>query len=128
MKIDIKKLSALRQYSGEFSFRYVPDPALIDIPYVTFASDVAIAGRYYLLEDDSVEIEATVEYRLQGLCSRCLQPAEKSVRYQLHEYFVTEENGEDYVYQKGVVDLSQAVQDAIMLSLPNRLLCTDCEE
>lgn len=130
MIIEVKKLNALKQYRGRLNFSFQAASDLIDIPYVKFSTPVHVEGEFFLLEDDSVEVEATLSYGLKGLCSRCLREAEAKITYVMHEYFVSEDNGEDYIYENGVVDLRQALQDAVLLSLPSRLLCgqADCEE
>ena len=67
-------------------------------------------------------------YTLQGLCSRCLRETEETVKTSLHVYFVTEDNEEDYLFRGGMADLSEAVNDAVLLSMPRSLLCRQgCE-
>ena len=69
-----------------------------------------------------------ISYDLVGQCSRCLKDASMHVEGELEAYFQTEEDYEDYRYANGVVDLTQAVEDALMASMPFSISCgEDCE-
>ncbi|MBQ8284287.1 MAG: DUF177 domain-containing protein [Clostridia bacterium] len=128
MIIDIRKLNAQKRYSGQMEFEYSAPEHLIEIPYVKFASPVKISFEYDLYEDDSLEIRGTVEYRLEGQCSRCLKDAAVNVVGELDAYFQPIKDYEDYGYTNGVVNLTKAVEDAIMASMPFTLSCgEDCE-
>lgn len=128
MVIDIRKLNAQKKYSGELEFAYSAPDALIEIPFVRFAAPVKVSVRYELYEDDAVEIVGTVSYRLEGRCSRCLKEAATDVVGEIDALFENSETYEDYAYKNGVVDLRQAVEDAIMASMPFSLSCGEaCE-
>ena len=128
MIIDIRKLNAQKQYTGEMEFEYSAPETLIAIPFVQFASPVKVAFAYELYEDDSLEIRGTVTYRLEGQCSRCLNPATMEVQGELDAYFEARSDFEDYGYTNGKVDVTKAVEDAIMLSMPFSLSCgEDCK-
>ena len=128
MIIDVRKCLAQGKFNSDVAFSYRPDEGLIDIPYVSFKEPIAVKGSYHILEDDSLEFEAEVTYTLQGLCSRCLRETEETVKTSLHVYFVTEDNEEDYLFRGGMADLSEAVNDAVLLSMPRSLLCRQgCE-
>ena len=128
MLIDIRKLNAQKKYSGEMELSYSAPESLIEIPYVKFAKDVEISFSYEIYEDDSVDIRGFVSYRLEGQCSRCLRPAVADVKGELDAYFEPRKDYEDYGYTNGVLDLTKAVQDAIMASMPYTLSCeTECE-
>ena len=123
MIIDIRKLNAQKKYSGSMEFEYSAPENLIEIPFVKFVGPVKVAFDYDLYEDDSLEIRGTVCYRLEGQCSRCLQPAAQDVQGELDAYFQPKKDAEDYSYFGGNVDLTRAVEDAIMLSMPFGLSC-----
>ena len=128
MIIDIRKLNAQKQYTGEMEFEYSAPETLIAIPFVQFASPVKVAFAYELYEDDSLEIRGTVTYRLEGQCSRCLNPSTMEVQGELDAYFEARSDFEDYGYTNGKVDVTKAVEDAIMLSMPFSLSCgEDCK-
>jgi uncharacterized protein len=95
---------------------------------VKFSAPVKVAFSYDLYEDDSLEIRGTVAYRLEGQCSRCLQPASQEVTGELDAYFQPRKDAEDYAYTGSTVDITRAVDDAIMASMPFTLSCGDaCE-
>ncbi len=129
MIIDIRKLNAQKKYSGSMEFEYSAPETLIEIPFVKFSAPVKVAFEYELYEDDSLEIRGTVSYRLEGQCSRCLQEAAMEVIGELDAYFEPRKDYEDYGYTNGVVDLTKAVEDAVMASMPFTLSCgEDCKE
>lgn len=129
MIIDIRKLNAQKKYSGSMEFEYSAPESLIEIPFVKFVGPVKIVFEYDLYEDDSLEIRGTVAYKLEGQCSRCLKAASKEVEGELDAYFEPRKDYEDYGYTNGVVDLKQAVEDAVMACMPFSILCgDDCEE
>ena len=128
MILDIRKLNAQKKYSGELEFEYSAPETLLEIPFVKFSAPVKVSFFYEILEDDSVEIRGTVCYRLQGQCSRCLKETETEVEGELDAYFQPRKDAEDYSYSNGLVDITRAVNDAIMASMPFVLSCGDsCE-
>lgn len=128
MIVDIRKLNAQKKYTGEMEFEYSAPEHLIDIPYVKFSAPVKVSFSYDLYEDDSFEIKGTVAFQLEGRCSRCLQPASIEVIGDLDAYFQDCKDAEDYRYVNGVVDLTKAVDDAIMACMPYTLSCGEnCE-
>ena len=128
MLIDIRKLNAQKKYEGSLEFDFDAPETLIQIPFVKFSLPVKVEFDYEIFEDDSVEIRGTVTYTLKGQCSRCLKDAEMQVEGELDAYFQTGRNCEDYSYSNGVVDLRQAVEDAIMASMPFAISCgEECE-
>ena len=125
MLIDIRKLNAQKKYSGELEFTYSAPGALIEIPFVKFAAPVKISCLYEIYEDDSVDIRGTISYRLEGQCSRCLKTASMDVEGELDAYFEPRKDFEDYGYSNGILDLTKAVEDAIMASMPFSVSCGD---
>ena len=128
MIIDIRKLNAQKKYSGELEFEYSAPESLIEIPFVRFSAPVKVAFTYELYEDDSLEIQGSVTYQLEGQCSRCLKETSQTVIGELDAYFQSCKDFEDYGYTNGIVDLKKAVEDAIMASMPFTLSCEEeCE-
>ena len=128
MIIDIRKLNAQKKYSGYMEFEYSAPETFIQIPYVKFAAPVKVSFDYELYEDDSLEIRGTVSYTLEGQCSRCLRETQEVIEGELDDYFEPRKDYEDYGYTNGMVNLTQAVEDAIMASMPYVLSCgEDCE-
>ena len=126
--IDIRKLNAKKAYRGELHFEYAAPEELIGIPFVKFVGPVKVDFSYELYADDALEIKGTVRYALEGQCSRCLKDAETSVEGELDALFEPTNDPEDYGYVGGIVRLEEAVEDAIMASMPFSLSCgEDCE-
>ena len=123
MTIDIRKLNAKKEYFGSMEFSYKAPEELIEIPFASFDGEVKVSFDYELYEDNSIEIKGKVAYRLVGQCSRCLKNACMQVEGELDAYFEPRKDAEDYSYFGGIVDLSKAVDDAIMSSMPFILSC-----
>lgn len=85
--------------------------------FVKFSSPVKVEAEYELFEDDSLELRGKILYTLEGQCSRCLKETSERVEGELDAYFQPFKDGEDYAYSGGVIDLTNAVNDAIMSSM-----------
>ena len=128
MQLDIRKINAQKKYTGTLEFDYSAPEALIQIPAATFAEPVKVVFDYELFEDDSLEVRGTVSYKLQGECSRCLKPIIAQIVGELDAFFEPKKDAEDYSYANGIVDLRQAVEDAVMASMPYVIHCEEeCE-
>ena len=126
--VDIRKLNAKKSYSGEMEFSYDAPTSLIEIPFVSFEGPVKVRFSYELYEDDSMDIKGNVFYRLEGQCSRCLKESAKDITGELEAYFQPCKDFEDYGYTNGMVNITKAVEDAIMASMPFTLSCEEeCE-
>lgn len=123
MLIDIRKLNAQKKYTGSMEFAYSAPETLIEIPFVKFAAPVKILFDYELYEDNALEIRGTVSYLLEGQCSRCLKETKMQVEGELNACFEDRKDYEDYGYTNGIVNITQAVEDAIMASMPFVLSC-----
>ena len=129
MIIDVRKLNAPKKYSGTLEFEYEAPENLIDIPFVKFSSPVKVEAEYELFEDDSLELRGKILYTLEGQCSKCLKETSERVEGELDAYFQPFKDGEDYAYSGGVIDLTNAVNDAIMSSMPRTLSCGEnCQD
>ena len=128
MVIDVRRLNAQKNYSVRLEFEYEADVSLIDVPFTEFDGTVKVQADYELFEDDALEMKGKIFYRLKGQCSRCLNDATQEVEGELDALFEPFEGGEDYSYQGGKIDLSDALNDAIMASMPRVLSCgEDCK-
>ena len=127
-KIDVRKLNAQKKYFGRMEFDYDAPASLIEIPLVKFSAPVKVCFDYDLYEDDAFEIRGNVSFAIEGQCSRCLKEAKQTVEGELNALFEDSKDYEDYPYSGGVVDLTRALGDAIMASMPFSLSCgEDCE-
>ncbi len=128
MVIDVRKLNAQKKYTGSMEFSYAAPETLIEIPFVKFAGEVKVVFQYELYEDNAFEIHGAVTYALEGQCSRCLRAAKEEIVGELSAIFEERKDFVDYGYSGGVVRLKDAVEDAIMASMPYTLSCGEnCE-
>lgn len=129
MNINVTKLNAQKSWSGQMEFTYDAPEELIGVPFAKFVAPVKVEIEYDILEDDSVEIRGRVIYDLVGQCSRCLSDAKAHVEGEIDAYFQPFQDAEDYSYKNGTIVLDDAVNDAIMASMPYVLSCgKDCPE
>ena len=125
MIIEVRKLNALKKYEGVFSFEYDAPKTLIIVPLFDFVGTVKVEGSYVINEDDSVDVSFTIRFRLSGSCSYCLERAEKDIEYSYDALFETTESNDAYVYNGINLDLTAAINDAILFSQPSIILCKD---
>lgn len=123
MIIDVRKLNAQKRYEGSVEFDYQADEQFNEVPLSKFAGPVKIVANYVLYEDDSLELKGKLCYTLVGSCSRCLQDAKVDVEGEIDALFEPVKDAEDYSYQGGKIDLTDAINDAIMASMPRVLSC-----
>ncbi len=128
MEIEVKKLIAAGKYTGDFEFEYIPLTNVSVVPLCKVEGAVRVKGNYDIYKDDSVGVNFTVDYKLSGQCSYCLEPAEKQITFVSDVLFVTENDDENYYYDGIKINLKAAVDDAILISQPAILLCKeDCK-
>ncbi len=127
--IDVLRAQALNKTSGSLSLEFSADNALIDIPFVSFSSEVSVSLDYEIGDDGKVRVTGSVRFTLKGLCSRCMSEAEREFTGDVNALFVPDgDGGEDYAYRNGKIVLDEAIRDAVMFALPNSFLCGDgCE-
>ena len=127
MKIEVKKLNAVGQYTGSFEFEYEPPSDICLIPLCNIDGKVQVKGEFEIYEDDCVGVNFTVKYKISGQCSYCLKPAMQDIDSASEVLFVPEDDPDNYSYDGNSIDLTTAVNDAILFSQPNILLCRkDC--
>ena len=128
MEIEVKRLIALGKITGKFCFDYAPPQDCCLIPLCKVEGNVCVSGEYEIFDDDSVDVELTIKYKLAGQCSYCLNSAEKDVVFTQNVLFVPEADNENYDYDGYKINLKTAVDDAILISQPQILLCKeDCK-
>jgi uncharacterized metal-binding protein YceD (DUF177 family) len=124
MIIEVKKNIAHKQYEGNFAFDYIPPKDKLVLPLCDFDGSVKVEGDYVIYEDDAVGVRFTIVYTLKGQCSYCLEDAEKQVEYSTDVLFVRDKADVDNYYYDGLkIDLTAAVDDALIFSQPDVLLC-----
>ena len=128
MIIDIARQIALKNFRGSFSFEYDCPKDLVILPAASVEGKVKVEGEYEIFEDNSVGVHLKISYLLAGQCSYCLEPAKKQIEYEQDILYLTEDDGENYSYNGLKINLTTAVNDAVLFSQPQVLLCReDCK-
>ncbi len=128
MEIQVKKLNALKQYTGSFDFDYTPQKELWLLPLSGIDGPVKVSGDFEIYEDDCVGVRFSIVYKIKGQCSYCLNDAENTVSFDSDILYVPEKDDDNYYYDGIKIDLKTAVDDAILISQPGVLLCKpDCK-
>ncbi len=124
MILDLKKLrSSGKQISG-FFFEYTPQVELIDIPNVAISLPVKVTGTMQLTDTHSAYVEGEVAFSLVGDCTRCLTSTTKEYAIEFNE-LCTVNNEDGYSVVNDKIDLSEIVNDVILINQPLSFLCKD---
>ena len=125
MVIDVRKL----KYSGKeeycFDFDYQADSSAITLPDAEYAGSVKVKGTLYL-NGKAVFTEGTIEYSISTNCSRCLKGIifHNIVEFD-EEYSETEDLEDGFRFKKGLVDLTEMVEEKLLLSFPYSVYCKE---
>lgn len=125
MVIDVKKL----KYSGKdvcsFHFEYDADDSAITLPDAVYSAPVSVAGTL-TLGGNAVFVEGEIEYSLNAKCSRCLDDVIFHNIVEFDERYSEDKTDDDaYLYAKGLVDLTDMVNEKLLLSFPYSVLCKE---
>ena len=125
MVIDVKKL----KYSGKdvcsFHFEYDADDSAITLPDAVYSAPVSVTGTL-TLGGNAVFIEGEIEYSLNAKCSRCLDDVIFHNIVEFDERYSEDKTDDDaYLYAKGLVDLTDMVNEKLLLSFPYSVLCKE---
>ncbi len=125
MVIDVKKL----KYSGKdvcsFHFEYDADDSAITLPDAVYSAPVSVTGTL-TLGGNAVFVEGEIEYSLNAKCSRCLDDVIFHNIVEFDERYSEDETDDDaYLYAKGLVDLTDMVNEKLLLSFPYSVLCKE---
>lgn len=125
MVIDVKKL----KYSGKdvcsFHFEYNADDSAITLPDAVYSAPVSVTGTL-TLGGNAVFVEGEIEYSLNAKCSRCLDDVIFHNIVEFDERYSEDKTDDDaYLYAKGLVDLTDMVNEKLLLSFPYSVLCKE---
>ena len=127
MEFDLAKLKAAGKFESDFEERYPVPEEICDLPGVRFSGEAIVKGHLSVL-DRSCFVDCEISYVLAGECSRCLTETEQTFPCSLREEFTGYRSEEHYAYCNHRLVLDKAINDAISMSLPIRLLCReDCK-
>ncbi|HEY8423379.1 MAG TPA: YceD family protein [Clostridia bacterium] len=100
--------------------KYLPD-------YVRPLEPARVSGKLIKIED-GFKAEGKISYGFEYDCDLCLKPSKFSKTVEFNEIFKRDYDEDTYHFEGDKIDLTQLVTDAIVLSLPSRLICKpDCK-
>jgi uncharacterized protein len=123
MKIDINDVlgSDGEVFSAEF------DGAFADVAFLgqryEFADGVRVQVSWFL-ENGDIVVTGSFEAKAMVGCSKCIKEFEYPVSYKFTEYYKKSRQEADYSYSGYSIDLTQMLQDNLILSLPSRHVCS----
>ena len=128
MVIDVKKLKRSGKESCSFHFDYEADDSAITLPDAEYSRPVSVNGTL-TLGGNEVWAEGEIEYFVSTKCSRCLDDVIFHNIVEYDETFSEDDNaGGAYLYSRGLVDLTEMVNEKLLLSFPVSVLCKeDCK-
>lgn len=129
MIINVVKLKSEGKLQSTVSFDYNADNSLISIPSTLFDGNVKVDA-FVSISGNDVNCDITVSYSLIGECSRCLNKATCNVSYQFDAFYKNSHCDDDnvYFYKSGIIDLTSAVNEALIISQPTVIYCKqDCK-
>ncbi len=129
MIIDVIKLKSEGKLESEFSFLYKASEKTLSLPNACYEGDVRVNAEISLSGRD-VFAYVTLNYAVRGECSRCLEQAFCEVEHSFSAKFSLTPNKEEgeYRYASGKVDLTEAVNEQLILSSPATIYCKpDCK-
>ncbi|MDY3723988.1 MAG: DUF177 domain-containing protein [Candidatus Borkfalkiaceae bacterium] len=128
MVIDVKKLKRSGKESCSFHFDYEADDSAITLPDAEYSRPVSVNGTL-TLGGNEVWAEGEIEYFVSTKCSRCLDDVIFHNIVEFNETFSEDDNTDGaYLYSRGLVDLTEMVNEKLLLSFPVSVLCKeDCK-
>ena len=123
--IDIMQ-SASGEIAKEFEYNASND-LIVSLPEGEFVSPVKVKAVLWM-DGKNVLADISLFYTLSSACSRCLERATCEVEHNYFaKYSLCPEDGE-YLYKSGKVDLTQSVNEEIVLTQPTVIYCKpDCK-
>lgn len=133
MELNVKE--ALRKAGEKFPFQLSLslDPMTVHGDEVSFPQPILLTGAFMGFEEDeeSVLLTGKLSYTWESLCARCAEPARDESTLSFEETFCRvqkEEYPDRYLFSGEKVDVTQMVEDLIVMDLPIRFLCReDCK-
>ena len=128
----IINISTALKHPGQ-SYAFQAD-AVLDTMHVlgdTVRFENIAATGTYITNDENVNLEGSASADVISHCARCLKEVRIKLRAPIDAEFVHRPDPEDpdqYSYDASVLDLTDAIKDALVLELPLRFLCReDCK-
>ncbi len=121
--IDIDVSKALKKSGETFKFKYEGTPEFEELAFV---KPLALDAEYSSI-DEGIMVKGEFDAMILVECTRCLKPVEFGIAYSFDELYVKYQKQDDsnYTYSGEVLQLDKLVYDAIVLSIPQQLLCDE---
>ena len=131
MLLSIVKAKATEGKEVEFNTEVKLNNSFVEDKNYKFLTDATVQGNM-IYNVNKLSINATISFKLLAICDKCDDEFEKNISFPFNEVFVentASHNEEDYVIlNQTCVDLDKAVEDALLLNLPTKMLCKeDCK-
>ena len=125
MIIDVRKLKFSGNLESNFTFEYEMKDELPNFYGIALITPITVSGTS-ILQGDDVYVDGTIKCKIVGECARCLKKVESEWSCEFSVvYAVTRQDEDDYLYENGRVDLTPAVEDVVLTSLPTVIYCKD---
>lgn len=127
MKIDIA--NALQNEGEIYASEYIGSFDSVDFLGERYDfSEGVKANADYVWDGQGISVYGRFEAQTQVKCSRCLKPFMYEVQFAFSEYYKEQPDEGMYAYKGHAIDLTQMLEDNLVLSLPTRHLCSeDCK-
>ena len=125
MLLSIVKAKATEGKEVEFNAEVNLNNSFVADNNYKFLTNAQIKGNM-VYEANKLQLNATISFKLLAVCDKCCESFEKNISFPFNEVFVestVSHNEEDYVIlNQTCVDLDKAVEDALLLNLPTKML------
>lgn len=126
MIIDLRAFKQKGIFYGDFDFDCEISGQALPLPDAKIIDKVNVKGQFDVGENSKVFLSGKIVYRLLGECSRCLTPVTKTVEIEFDEVFSQFKSDEDcYAYSNNRIDLTEMVNELIILESPQTIYCKD---
>ncbi|PAB58886.1 YceD family protein [Anaeromicrobium sediminis] len=126
MKITLNELIEKRKESIDLDITIpVGEIGMIN-EEIEIISPVSLKGKIFH-DDDSIYLEADIKTKAECICHRCLQKFQMDIENHIHEKLtINEEEMEDYYYiNKNRLDITEVVDNVLVLNMPMKLVCDE---
>ncbi len=121
--IELAKSMANVGTAVPFFGKYVLDSNLL--PYPDARLDVVCVDFDVTFTNPDVEVQGNVTCVVSGSCDRCLSEITRQFVLPFDQVFHKNASEDEYVYEGSKLDVTKAVEDEIVLSVPTLFLCSD---
>lgn len=122
MKINVAE-ALNKQGSGSFHYEYKGVPELDEL---SFAGPLTLSADYCLVEG-GIRVKGSFHGELKVMCTRCLEETTFPLEIDFEEIFfkTAPEDDEQYTLEEKVMNLEKMVYDAIVLNIPQSIVCSE---